>query len=53
MRFSAGAPRWYRRAAPTLGEHTVEVLRERLGLGEAEIETLRRDRIIGEWPTGV
>jgi crotonobetainyl-CoA:carnitine CoA-transferase CaiB-like acyl-CoA transferase len=52
MRFSAGAPRWYRRAAPTLGQHTVEVLRERLGLDDDEIAALRRDKIIGEWPTG-
>src|SRR5262249_39123966 len=52
MRFSAGAPRWYRCAAPTLGQHTVEVLRDRLGLDDAEIGALRRDRIIGEWPIG-
>ncbi|MEA2981009.1 MAG: hypothetical protein QOF09_2832 [Alphaproteobacteria bacterium] len=31
--------------APTLGEHTAEVLRE-LGCGEAEIETLRKTRVI-------
>ena len=52
MQFSAGAPRWYRRAAPTLGQHTVEVLRERLGLDDDEIAALRREQIIGEWPAG-
>ena len=31
--------------APTLGEHTAEVLRE-LGCGEAEIETLRASKVI-------
>lgn len=32
--------------APLLGEHTDAVLRDVLGLGAAEIESLRRDRVI-------
>ncbi len=31
---------------PLLGEHTAEVLRDVLGVGEAEIEALRRERVI-------
>jgi crotonobetainyl-CoA:carnitine CoA-transferase CaiB-like acyl-CoA transferase len=34
-------PASYRRAPPTLGQHTDEVLSELLGLGAAEIEALR------------
>jgi crotonobetainyl-CoA:carnitine CoA-transferase CaiB-like acyl-CoA transferase len=36
-----------RTPAPLLGEHTEAVLRERLGLGSAEIETLRAGGVIG------
>ncbi len=36
-----------RRPAPLLGEHTDDVLRERLGLGAEEIERLRRAGAIG------
>jgi crotonobetainyl-CoA:carnitine CoA-transferase CaiB-like acyl-CoA transferase len=36
-----------RRAAPRLGEHTDEVLRERLGLPPAEIDRLRRAGALG------
>jgi crotonobetainyl-CoA:carnitine CoA-transferase CaiB-like acyl-CoA transferase len=32
--------------APLLGEHTDSVLREVLGLGTDEIESLRRDRVV-------
>ncbi|HEY1335634.1 MAG TPA: CoA transferase, partial [Myxococcaceae bacterium] len=31
---------------PLLGEHTGEVLRDVLGLGEVEIEALRREKVI-------
>ncbi len=44
--------RWYTRPAPTLGQHTEEVLRGWLGLTVAEIAQLRADRIIGERPVG-
>ena len=36
-----------RSPAPLLGEHTEQVLRERLGMTSAEIERLARDRVIG------
>ena len=32
---------------PTLGEHTDEILRGVLGLGEGEIEELRREGVVG------
>jgi crotonobetainyl-CoA:carnitine CoA-transferase CaiB-like acyl-CoA transferase len=35
-----------RRPAPRLGQHTAEVLRERLNLDDVEIERLRRARVI-------
>lgn len=34
------------KASPVLGEHTVEVLRQQLGLDDAMIEQLRRDGVI-------
>jgi crotonobetainyl-CoA:carnitine CoA-transferase CaiB-like acyl-CoA transferase len=43
MRFSA-TPLEYRQAPPTLGQHTVEVLRDVVGLSDAEIDRLRRER---------
>jgi crotonobetainyl-CoA:carnitine CoA-transferase CaiB-like acyl-CoA transferase len=36
-----------RAAAPTLGQHNAEVLRELLGLSEAEIKALQDDGVIG------
>ena len=36
----------YRRAPPTLGEHTAEVLQELLGLGESEVRALRERGIV-------
>ena len=36
----------YRRAPPTLGEHTEEVLRELLGLAPSEIEALRERGVV-------
>jgi crotonobetainyl-CoA:carnitine CoA-transferase CaiB-like acyl-CoA transferase len=39
LRFS-GSPVEYRRAPPMLGEHTEEVLRERLGLSDSDIQAL-------------
>ncbi len=35
-----------RRPAPLLGEHSGEILRERLGMSEAEIDRLARERVI-------
>jgi formyl-CoA transferase len=39
-------PVCYEKAPPLLGEHTVEVLRERLGYSDAEIASLRKDEVI-------
>jgi crotonobetainyl-CoA:carnitine CoA-transferase CaiB-like acyl-CoA transferase len=43
--FSA-TPVNYNKAPPLLGEHTIEVLRERLGYSDAEIEALKLDGVI-------
>lgn len=53
VRFGAGAAPRYERAAPTLGEHNDEVLRDVLGLADDEIAALRADGIIGERPAGL
>ncbi len=45
--------RWYTRPAPTLGEHTEDVLREMLRLTDDEIAQLRADAIIGKRPVGL
>jgi formyl-CoA transferase len=45
MRFSA-TPIAHDRAPPRLGEHTAEVLQSVLGMGAAEIETLRKENVI-------
>ena len=45
VRFS-DTPVEYGRWPPLLGEHTAEVLREMLTMGEEEIEALRRDKVI-------
>jgi crotonobetainyl-CoA:carnitine CoA-transferase CaiB-like acyl-CoA transferase len=45
MRFSA-TPVEHRHAPPVLGQHTVEVLRGLLKLGDADIERLRSDGVI-------
>jgi crotonobetainyl-CoA:carnitine CoA-transferase CaiB-like acyl-CoA transferase len=52
MRFS-DLERWYRSPAPTLGQHTDDVLRELLDLGDDAIAELRAEGIIGERPAGV
>jgi crotonobetainyl-CoA:carnitine CoA-transferase CaiB-like acyl-CoA transferase len=40
-------------SAPTLGEHTDQVLRELLGLDDAELASLRADGIVGDRPAGL
>ena len=40
---------WIHRPAPTLGQHSAEVLAE-LGYSEEEIEALAEAKIIGETP---
>jgi formyl-CoA transferase/CoA:oxalate CoA-transferase len=41
-----GSPQAPLAPPPMLGEHTVQVLRERLGLDESTLEALRRDGVI-------
>jgi crotonobetainyl-CoA:carnitine CoA-transferase CaiB-like acyl-CoA transferase len=50
MRFSGGPDRWFRRPAPTLGEHNEAVLGDELGLSRAELDALRADKVIGDRP---
>ncbi len=45
MRFS-GTPLEHKLAPPVLGQHTEEILREVLALGESEIARLRADGVI-------
>jgi crotonobetainyl-CoA:carnitine CoA-transferase CaiB-like acyl-CoA transferase len=45
----SGTPGRLRRPAPALGEHAAEILR-RIGIDEAALEALRRDRVIGAAP---
>lgn len=52
LRLSGRRDPWYRRPAPTLGEHTDEVLRDLLDLDDDALARLRADRIIGNRPTG-
>jgi crotonobetainyl-CoA:carnitine CoA-transferase CaiB-like acyl-CoA transferase len=49
MRLSAGPRRFWTGAAPTLGEHNDEVLRE-IGVSDDELERLRAERVIGNAP---
>jgi crotonobetainyl-CoA:carnitine CoA-transferase CaiB-like acyl-CoA transferase len=48
----ASVDRWLHRPAPTLGEHTGEVLTERLGLTADEVEDLTARGITGTRPLG-
>ncbi len=51
MSFS-GLPRGLRRRTPPLlGEHNEEILRDELGLADAQIEKLRNDAVIGNRPS--
>jgi crotonobetainyl-CoA:carnitine CoA-transferase CaiB-like acyl-CoA transferase len=47
MRLTPGPARWYRTAAPLLGQHNDEVLAE-LGVTAAERDALRADGVIGD-----
>jgi crotonobetainyl-CoA:carnitine CoA-transferase CaiB-like acyl-CoA transferase len=53
LRFGADASSWSTRHAPTLGQHTEEILRDLLGLDDAELAQLRADAIIGDRPVGL
>jgi crotonobetainyl-CoA:carnitine CoA-transferase CaiB-like acyl-CoA transferase len=48
----AGVDHWLRRPAPTLGEHSREILSEWIGVGPEELDALARDAIIGTEPVG-
>ncbi len=50
IRFSAGPQRYWRTAAPCLGEHNREVLIDGLGLTEAEFDDLVAAGIVGTTP---
>jgi crotonobetainyl-CoA:carnitine CoA-transferase CaiB-like acyl-CoA transferase len=50
LRFGTDASSWSTRHAPALGQHTEEILRELLGLDDAELAQLRADAIIGDRP---
>ena len=52
MRFSFGPPTPHAHAAPTLGEHTEELLEQVLHLSPDEIERLRADDVIGTAMSG-
>ena len=47
FRFAASTPD---RRAPLLGEHTAEVLREKLDMTDADLEALEHDDVIGTAP---
>jgi len=53
LRLASDHPPWYGRPSPTLGEHTEEILRELLGLTDAELAQLRADGVIGTRPVGL
>jgi crotonobetainyl-CoA:carnitine CoA-transferase CaiB-like acyl-CoA transferase len=45
----ASVDHWLEHAAPTLGQHNAEVLRE-LGYDDTAIEALAAEKVIGDWP---
>jgi crotonobetainyl-CoA:carnitine CoA-transferase CaiB-like acyl-CoA transferase len=49
MRLSAGPAVAWRGPAPTLGQHTDDVLRD-LGVADADLERLRAEHVIGTEP---
>ena len=44
--------RWIRAPAPTLGEHSREMLAKRLGCTDDELDALAEAGVIGTWPAG-
>ncbi len=52
IRLSGGPAQWYTSAAPLLGQHTEEVLKE-LGLTEQQLADLREANVIGDRPRGL
>jgi crotonobetainyl-CoA:carnitine CoA-transferase CaiB-like acyl-CoA transferase len=50
VRLSGGPARIWTAPAPTLGQHTAEVLREELGIDDAELARLEAEHVIGTVP---
>ena len=50
VRRSGGPARYWRGPAPTLGEHTAEVLRDELGVDDDELARLAAEHVIGAAP---
>jgi crotonobetainyl-CoA:carnitine CoA-transferase CaiB-like acyl-CoA transferase len=50
VRLSAGPHEWWSGPAPTLGEHTEQVLRRELGITDDELDRLRTANVIGTQP---
>jgi crotonobetainyl-CoA:carnitine CoA-transferase CaiB-like acyl-CoA transferase len=50
MRFSAGPQQYWKGPAPTLGQHTAEVLRDELGVSDVELARLDAEHVIGTIP---
>jgi crotonobetainyl-CoA:carnitine CoA-transferase CaiB-like acyl-CoA transferase len=50
MRLSGGPQTYWTGAAPTLGQHNAEVLRDELGLGDDELARLEAAHVIGTTP---
>lgn len=48
-----GVDRWVRSPAPTVGQHNREVLGDRLGCDDRELEALEADGVIGTRPAGL
>lgn len=49
----AGMRQWLSRPAPTLGQHNREVLTERCGLNERDLDQLAANAVIGTRPRGI
>ena len=52
VRMSAGPAQYWSGPAPTLGQHTDEVLRDELGVDDAELARLEAEHVIGTVPDG-
>ncbi len=49
----SGVEHWLRLPAPTMGQHNHEILRELLGMTDAEIAALEDAEVIGTVPKGL
>jgi crotonobetainyl-CoA:carnitine CoA-transferase CaiB-like acyl-CoA transferase len=49
----ASVEHWIQRPAPTLGQHSREILRELTGLADPELDALEQAKVIGTRPTGL